>query len=311
MPRTIAGNAATVADRSPPPSWRMTIEPGRTAAEHSLRDRLRRAPRAPVGRVDRPEDDPLAERRGRAHEPRGGAAAGGPEQRGPRRASQDLPPRRSHRVAAAAAARQRAVPRGGCSCGSRPSSKVRTRAARARDRSQPGSRSRRTWREHAASSASRGRVVCTGARSVVEGERDRPLRRCCTAGTEPRRDELVRERTAARTCVPGVRLDRELRIARHAAGQPDDAPDERLDPIGASDHRDPIAVSQRRSPGNDVAVDESLAGTTPAFSTLPFTSRRLPVRGRSPSRATAPASVVPAATPTGRLSTTTANDEDC
>src|SRR6266545_4253376 len=31
MPLTIAGSAATVAERSPPPSWRMTIEPGRTA----------------------------------------------------------------------------------------------------------------------------------------------------------------------------------------------------------------------------------------------------------------------------------------
>jgi hypothetical protein len=31
MPFTITGSALIVAERSPPPSWRMTIEPGRTA----------------------------------------------------------------------------------------------------------------------------------------------------------------------------------------------------------------------------------------------------------------------------------------
>ena len=31
MSRTIAGRAARVAERSPPPSWRITIDPGRTA----------------------------------------------------------------------------------------------------------------------------------------------------------------------------------------------------------------------------------------------------------------------------------------
>jgi hypothetical protein len=68
----------------PPSSWRITIEPGRTAARTRLVIFLAEMPRGPVGRVDRPEHDTLAECRGGADKLRGGTAAGRPEQSRPR-----------------------------------------------------------------------------------------------------------------------------------------------------------------------------------------------------------------------------------
>src|SRR5215208_8002678 len=77
-PSMMAGRAATVADRFPPPSCNSTIaRPDR--GRHPPDELVGGDPGMPVGRVDNPQHGPLPEPLGRCQDGRGGGAAWWPE----------------------------------------------------------------------------------------------------------------------------------------------------------------------------------------------------------------------------------------
>src|SRR5215207_5648420 len=76
-PSMMAGRAATVADRSPPPSCSNTIAPGR--GQHPPDELVGGDAGLPVGRVDAPQHGPVPEPLGGCQDGRGGGTAGGPE----------------------------------------------------------------------------------------------------------------------------------------------------------------------------------------------------------------------------------------
>jgi len=84
------------------------------------------------------------------------------------------------------------------------------------------------------------RVLRRGA--VVEGQGNGPLHPRRPARAEPHRDQLVREGAADDHLLARRAAEGELRVARRAAGHADDAADERLPPVVTVDDGDPVAA---------------------------------------------------------------------